>query len=357
MGLVKNRAAVSAALAALTAAALFGASAPLSKLLLENIEPVPMAALLYLGSGIGTILFRLPLGWGKDRQPQETALSRSDLPWLLGAVLSGGVAAPILLMIGLEHTPGATASLLLNFETAATSLIAFFAFREAVGRKVWAAIGLVTAASILLSWDPAGGWGFSAGSLAVLGACALWGLDNNFTRHISAKDPRTIVTIKGLVAGSFSAMLALLAGQRLPVGIDLLLALLLGAMSYGLSITLFILALRGLGAARTSALFGSAPFAGMLLSLILLGERPEPIFLPALALMVAGAWLLLSEDHGHWHLHESILHDHRHAHDAHHEHQGSSAGEHAHAHTHAPTQHDHDHNPDLHHRHEHSDES
>lgn len=351
----------SSALAALTAAALFGASAPFSKLLLENIQPVPLAALLYLGSGIGTLLLRL-LWRGKDSQTQETSLSRADLPWLLGAVLAGGVAAPILLMLGLQHTPGAAASLLLNFETVATSLIAFFAFREAIGRKIWAAIGLVTAASILLSWDPSGGWGFSMGSLAILSACVLWGVDNNFTRNISAKDPGAIVIIKGIAAGGFSAVLALLTGQTFPGGVTLLLALLLGALSYGLSITLFILALRGLGAARTSALFGSAPFAGMLLSLILLGERPALIFLPALVLMAAGAWLLLSEDHEHWHLHESILHDHRHAHhDTHHTHEHgpdkvlNPNEEHAHSHAHAPTRHAHTHNPDVHHRHEHSD--
>lgn len=351
----------SSAFAALAAAALFGASAPLSKILLGSIDPIPMAALLYLGSGIGAILFRFLLRVGGE-PPQETGLTKADTPWLAGAILAGGVAAPIFLMRGLQHTPGATASLLLNFETVATTLIALVAFREAIGKRTAWVVALVTLAAILLSWNTTGGWGFSTGALAIVAACAFWGIDNNVTRQISAKDPLTIVLYKGLGAGLFSTLLALFLHQSFPGFKDILFAMLLGAASYGLSITLFILAMRGMGAARTSALFGSAPFAGALISFILLREQPGLLFYPAVLLMAVGTWLLVSEHHEHQHLHEAFTHDHRHAHDeAHHIHDHSgtedAAGiEHAHPHNHEQHAHTHPHLPDIHHRHEHEDE-
>ena len=352
-------------LTALAAAALFGISAPLSKILLSpsalgEVAPVPMASLLYLGSGL-TALVLLSLQ-RRDATASEARLQRGDVPWLVGALLAGGVAAPIVLMFSLRVTPGATASLLLNFEGVATTVIAALAFREAVGRRVWGAMGLVTIAGIVLSWETGGGLGVSLGALGILGACVLWGVDNNLTRNISAKNPLTIVAGKGLGAGAFSLLLALLVGQPLPGLGAALGALLLGGVSYGVGITLYILALRDLGAARTSAIYSSAPFIGALVAFPLLGEAVEARFVVALVLMLAGTALLVTERHSHDHHHGFLTHEHRHRHDdAHHDHDHGDdgippSGRHAHPHDHLPQRHEHPHTPDLHHRHAHADE-
>jgi drug/metabolite transporter (DMT)-like permease len=345
---------------ALLAAALFGASAPLAKLLLGQVEPIPLAALLYLGSGCGALLFGLLRRVG-NTGTGEAHLGRKDGPWLAGAVLAGGVAAPIALLFGLRTTPAATAALLLNFEGVATALIAVVAFREASGRRIWAAIVAITVASALLSWSPGSAWGVSLGALGILGACVLWGVDNNLTRSISAKDPLTIVTIKGFGAGLFSLALAFALGQPWPAPGVIAGALALGSISYGLSIVLFILALRGMGAARTGALFGIAPFIGTLLALVLFREPLNWLFLAALPLMIGGAVLLLGENHAHAHAHAPLEHEHRHSHDdLHHEH---ALGEcppgacHSHPHRHDAYAHSHAHKPDLHHHHDHDRES
>jgi drug/metabolite transporter (DMT)-like permease len=339
-------------LQALLAATLFGASAPLAKLLLGEIEPIALAALLYWGSGGGILLFKL----AQRNAVQEAQISRADWPWLLGAVGAGGIAAPIVLLISLKQTDAATASLLLNFEAVATTLIAALFFREAIGGWAWVAIGAMTLASILLSWQGVGG--VSWGALGILAACALWGLDNNFTRNISAKDPLTIVIVKGLGAGSFSFCLSLLLGQAMPAFSNLVAAMILGSLSYGFSIVLFIHAMRQLGAARTSALFGTAPLVGVGLSFLLFQELPTITFLLALPLMLFGAYLLLYEDHGHHHRHQFEEHEHRHSHDdAHHNHPHPNGliptEPHAHFHEHLPTEHEHPHTPDIHHRHVH----
>ena len=246
-------------LQALLAAVLFGASAPLSKLLLGAVEPIPLACFLYLGSGVGALAFLLIQNWWNRGHSVEACLTRRELPWLLGAIFAGGVAAPVLLLIGLQKTPASTASLLLNFEAVGTTLIAFLFFREAVDRRILWAVGLITLASILLSWNGSS-WGFSFGALGILAACLLWGLDNNFTRQISAKDPLVIVALKGFGAGSFSLLLCWLFGKPLPgLGI-ILLAMLLGAVSYGLSIRLFILALRALGVRPHQRVVRHRPF-------------------------------------------------------------------------------------------------
>jgi len=347
-------------LQALLAAILFGASAPLAKLLLGQIDPVLLAALLYLGSGLGVLLFKVLLHQRPTEGNAEARIQRADLPWLAGAVVAGGLLAPILLLFSLRVTAAATASLLLNFEGVATAVIAVVVFKEAIGRRALWAILLVTAASMLLSWDTSGDWGLSLGALGILGACVLWGVDNNLTRYISAKDPLTIVLVKGFGAGSVSLILALLLGNALPGPGVLLGALVLGSLSYGLSIVLFIRAMRGLGAARTSALFGTAPLAGVVLSLLLFREAPTTLFIVALPLMVAAALLLLSEQHSHHHTHEPLTHDHRHRHDdGHHEHDHPGMTDrglmHSHPHTHEPKTHDHPHLPDIHHRHLHAD--
>jgi drug/metabolite transporter (DMT)-like permease len=346
------------ALQAILAAVLFGASAPLSKLLLGEVQPVPLAAFLYLGSGMGAFLMLLFQGVRNKGRRVEARLSRGDIPWLGGALLAGGIGAPIILLLGLERTPASTASLLLNFEGVATTLIAITFFKESIDRRIAWAIGLVTLASIVLTWT-GGNWGFSLGALGIIGACFLWGLDNNFTRHISAKNPLVIVGIKGLGAGTFSLVLCMLIRQQLPTAAIAILAMLLGSISYGISIQLFIVALRSLGAARTSTLFGIAPFVGVILSLVLLREKPQILFWAALPVMAAGAWLMLTEKHAHYHIHEALVHDHRHSHpDQHHMHDPQEGpvlvnGSHSHEHKHERFEHEHDHAPDLHHRHEH----
>lgn len=345
-------------LQALAAAALFGVSAPLAKLLLGQVDPIFLASFLYLGSGLGVLVFRIFNGRRASGDRQEARLTRPDYGWLFGAVIAGGVLAPILLLISLQATPAATASLLLNAEGVATALIAALVFKEALSRRALAAIGLVTAGSILLSVGAEGDWGLSLGAVGILGACLLWGIDNNLTRNISAKDPLSIVLVKGLGAGSVSFITAVIRGSDLPTPPSIAGALLLGSLSYGLSIVLFIRALRGLGAARTSAVFGMAPLAGVALSFVLFRDTLTLGFAVALALMTAAMLLLLGERHVHPHGHPAITHDHRHRHDdGHHLHDHPGMIDrsltHAHAHTHEPLEHTHPHLPDIHHRHAH----
>ncbi|HEX9115227.1 MAG TPA: DMT family transporter, partial [Anaerolineae bacterium] len=269
---------------ALLAALLFGASAPLARVLLRDADPIPLAAFLYLGCGLGALLF---LGYRRTASSADTEarLARTDWPWLAGAIMAGGVAAPILLMFSLRATPASTASLLLNFEGVMTALIAGLVFREAIGGRVWTGVGLVTLGGILLSLITTGDWGLSLGALGVIGACALWGADNNFTRNISAKNPLAIVYVKGLCAGGFSLLLAVILGNRMPPPGTVLAAMLIGSVSYGLSIVLFIMALRDLGATRTSALYATAPFLGVVLAVAVFGERPNLAFLMSMPLM------------------------------------------------------------------------
>lgn len=343
-------------LQAIFAAILFGASAPISKLLLGDIEPIPMAAFLYLGSGLGLLIFRMVQRLNRNYIRTEAKITKNDTKWLIGAIMAGGVIAPIILMFSLRNTPASTASLLLNFEGVATTIIAALAFKEAVGRRIWLAVAAIAAASILLSWNFNGEWGFSIGASGVVLACILWGIDNNFTRNISAKDPLIIVTIKGIGAGTFSLLLAFITQSSFPSIKTALGAMLLGCFSYGVSIVLFILAMRSLGASRTSAFFGTAPFVGAVLSFLLFHELPNILFYISLPIMIIGAILILGEEHGHIHLHISLEHEHRHSHDDGHHAHGHDAGEnaeHSHPHEHEHIEHTHSHTPDLHHRHKH----
>lgn len=345
---------------AILASVLFGASAPLSKMLLGQIDPVPLASFLYLGSGLGLIMFQLFTLIRKKQGINEASLKKNDAPWLAGAIIAGSIVAPILLMVSLKITPASTASLLLNFEGVSTTFIALLFFKENIGRQVWGAIICITSASILLSWDFSSQWGASIGSLGIICACICWGIDNNFTRNISAKNPFTIVTVKGLVAGLFSLILALIINSSIPNLKVIILAMLLGFICYGLSIVLFVFALRELGSARTSSLFGTAPFVGAILSFIILGDNPNIMFYASLPLMIMGAVLLLKENHTHLHTHQYIQHEHKHNHiDEHHFHIHASEqvipqnGYHSHIHVHESTEHSHPHSPDIHHRHEH----
>ena len=335
---------------ALLAALFFGASAPISKLLLGDVPPILMAALLYLGSGIGISLIKLYQRLTSHQK--EAGIKSPDIKWLMGAIISGGILAPIILMISLKNTPASTASLLLNFEGVGTTLIALFFFRESISRRALAAIAAITLASIFLSTNFQGGFSFSLGALGILLACFLWGVDNNLTRNIAAKNPLTIVAWKGLVAGSCSLILGLLLGQQLPALGTILSILLLGFISYGLSTMLFIYSMRGLGAARTSALYGTAPLAGVLLSILIFKDPITLLFGVAAILMVAGALLLANEEHAHFHIHMPVVHEHIHQHDDDFHAHSADKETHSHEHEHPQTEHEHGHMPDIHHRHE-----
>ena len=278
---------------AVLAAALYALNSPLSKLLLKNVSSSMMAGLLYLGAGIGLVIVRLvQKGTGIARR--EKALARADLPYTVAMVVLD-IAAPLSLMAGLTMTTAANASLLNNFEIVATSLIALVIFKENISGRLWAAISLVTLASIILSVEDAGSFRFSFGSLFVLLACVCWGFENNCTRKISDKDPLEIVVIKGFGSGIGSLVIAFAIGDRLPQLRYILCALLLGFVAYGLSIFFYIYAQRTLGAAKTSAYYAVAPFIGVLLSLLILQEAPRPSFWIALIIMAAGAYLASTE--------------------------------------------------------------
>ncbi len=341
---------------ALTSAILFGASTPFAKLLLgDGVNPWLLAGLLYLGAGIG--LAGVQLLWRLAAVPQsEAPLRRADLPWLGLVVLSGGVAGPVLLMLGLQSMKASSASLLLNLEGLATMAIAWTIFRENVDRRILIGALSILAGAAILSWQggPSGiGWG----ALLIAGACLAWGIDNNLTRKLSGADPVQITTVKGLVAGSVNLALALAAGAHLPAPGALCGAAILGFFAYGVSLVLFVRALRELGSARTGAYFSTAPFVGALLAVVVLSEPMNLKLAVAAILMSIGLYLHLVERHEHEHRHEAFEHEHRHVHEAHHQHAhmpDDPKGEpHSHRHRHLPLAHSHPHFPDLHHRHEH----
>lgn len=341
---------------ALVAAVLFGASTPLAKLLVADLPPVLLAGLLYAGSGMG-----LGLWWVLRRRGAESSgeapLVRRDLPWLGGAVLFGGVLAPVLLMIGLVNTAASTASLLLNLEGVLTAAIAWMVFRENVDRRVFLGMVAIIAGGVVLSWAQVPQAGVPWGALAISAACACWAIDNNLTRAVSGGDPVQIAAIKGAVAGAINLAIAFSMGAAVPAGWQIAAAGAIGLAGYGVSLVLFILALRHLGTARTGAYFSTAPFVGASLSLLLLHESPGPGFWVAGGLMAIGVWLHVSERHAHEHAHEAMAHAHRHRHDEHHQHahdfDWDGSEPHSHPHEHAPMVHSHAHYPDLHHRHRH----
>lgn len=346
--------------AALAAAILFGIGTPLAKALLAGADPWLLAGLLYLGSGLGLA------AWRRLRPPlRRSPLARADRPWLAGAVVSGGVVGPLLLMWGLARMPASGAALLLNAEAVFTAVIAWVAFRENVDRRVFAGMLAIVAGAIVLtvlSGPARADLGSLLPALAVLGACLAWGIDNNLTRRVALADATSIAAIKGLAAGVTNLALALSFGAAWPSAWRVGGALGVGFLAYGVSLVLFVVALRHLGAARTGAYFGVAPFFGATVAVVALGE---PVTLPLLAagmLMAVGVWLHLSERHDHVHEHEAIEHEHAHRHDAHHRHRhdpgenhdhGAEAP-HTHRHRHAPLRHGHPHYPDAHHRHDHA---
>jgi drug/metabolite transporter (DMT)-like permease len=349
-------------LAALAAAALFGISAPLSKQLLGGMDPVLLAGLLYCGSGLGLAAFRiLRKAAHTDHAP---ALRRADVPWLAAAVASGGIAAPVLLLWGLNRVPASQASLLLNLEAVFTVLLAGAFFHEHVSGRVRVSVAVMLVAGTLLVWTPGESLAPSPAVLAIVGACLAWGLDNNFTRNIALADPVSVAMVKGLAAGAVNLALAAALGASMPPLVPVLAALVLGASSYGASLVLYIVAQRHLGSARTGAHFATAPFIGVAFALLALGESVAPTFWAALALMVLATGILVTERHLHRHRHERLAHEHAHLHDEHHRHAhepgqedgqegGRNSGPHSHWHVHDPVVHTHLHLPDLHHRHRH----
>ena len=341
---------------ALLAAGLFGASTPFAKLLVGQVSPLLLAGLLYAGSGLGLSVWALIRG--RSSEQHDAALTRRDAPWLAGAVVFGGVIAPALLMWGLTTTAAADASLLLNLESVLTAVLAWVVFRENVDRRIFLGMVVIVAGGVLLSWDPRAGGGLSWGALGIAGACLAWAIDNNLTRQVSGGDPVQIAAIKGLVSGAINTSLALVMGATLPGVGAIAGALGVGFLGYGVSLVLFVLALRHLGTARTGAYFSTAPFVGASLSLLMLGESATLFFWLAGALMAIGVWLHVTERHEHEHTHEVMEHEHRHSHDEHHQHAHdfSWGGEEPHTHQHRqePMTHSHTHYPDLHHRHTHS---
>ncbi len=347
-------------LAALASAGLFGAGTPLAKALLEQVSPWMLAGLLYLGSGVGLGIYRLLRGMATPR------LNPGERYWMLAALLCGGGIAPVLLMYGLSGMAASYAALLLNSEAVLTTLLAWAVFKENLGPRIACGMVAIVAGALLLSWPVQGA---NTGALsaplwpavAVVLACLFWALDNNFTRKVSLNDASWVACIKGLVAGTTNLLLAWVLGSGLPPISGLAAAMGLGFLAYGVSLALFVVALRHLGASRAGAYFSTAPFVGALISVLLFAEPASWQLLVAASLMALGIWLHLTEHHAHTHLHEALEHEHAHSHatdpaaDAHHTHVHAPGvvGPHSHAHRHEPMTHSHPHFPDAHHRHEH----
>ncbi|KUO74307.1 MAG: hypothetical protein APF77_21125 [Clostridia bacterium BRH_c25] len=339
---------------AILAAALFGMSAPFSKLLLTKISPLLLSALLYLGAGAGMLVID-SLRRVSQAERVEARLTKKELPFVMLMIILD-VAAPISLMVGLTMTSSANASLLNNFEIVATSVIALAIFREAIGKNLWTAIILITVSSIILTIRDIGSFSFSIGSVFVLLACTFWGLENNCTRKLSLKDPVQIVIIKGFGSGMCALGIAVLAKEVSADTVYILLALVLGLFAYGMSILLYVTAQRHLGAARTSTYYAVAPFIGVGISYIVFYEPVTIQFVIASAVMLMGTYFAVVEKHEHQHYHKSLEHEHRHKHsDGHHNHthQGQVDSDHSHLHIHDEIVHIHEHKPDIHHNHQH----
>ena len=341
---------------ALAAALLFGASTPLAKLLVGNLAPLLLAGLLYLGSGLGLGLVLLLRRARRPEAVESMHIPARELPWLFAAIAFGGVVGPALLMFGLTQTDGATASLLLNVEGVLTAVIAWVVFKENTDRQIILGMVTIVAGGLVLSWQPGGGQ-LSSGTLLIVGACLAWAIDNNLTRKVSTNDAMLVACLKGLMAGACNTALALGSGAAIPELPVALGSLLVGFLGYGLSLTLFVVALRTLGTARTGAYFSVAPLFGVVISLAIWPELPSMLFWVAAALMAVGVWLHIKERHEHAHTHELLTHTHRHAHDAHHQHVHDFPWDgrepHVHPHRHAALIHKHPHYPDIHHRHGH----
>ena len=339
---------------ALLAAILFGISTPLAKGLLASVSPQILAGLFYVGSGVGLSSLRVLLGRGTVR---EAPLARADTPWLAGALVFGGILAPVLLLFGLQLTFASNASLLLNLESVFTMLLAWLVFHENLGRRFVLGIGGIFVGGVFISWQGYLASGDIVGPLAVVGACLCWAIDNNLTQKVSAGDPMQVAAVKGLVGGVVNLVLGIWLGSFRPAGALMAAALVVGFFGYGLSLVLFVLALRALGTARTGAYFSTAPFIGALAGLIIWRDPITRLFLAGSLAMVVGVWLCITERHEHAHVHEVTYHSHSHSHDEHHQHQHrpeeGSREPHSHPHEHVRLIHRHVHYPEIHHRHQH----
>jgi drug/metabolite transporter (DMT)-like permease len=341
--------------AALGAALLFGLSTPLAKTLAGEVPPLMLAGLLYLGSGLGLAVVLIVRALVQSRASLVVPRG-SGWFWLLAATFFGGIVGPFLLMYGLRITDAASASLILNLESVFTALLAWFAFKENFDRRIALGMALIVAGGAVLSLGSALRAGGVAGPLAIAGACLAWAIDNNLTRKVSVSDAMVIACVKGLIAGAAGVALALEFGAQVPAVSISLRAAFIGFVGYGLSLTLFVVALRNLGTARTGAYFSLAPFIGASLA-VALGAPVSATLLIAGLFMGAGVWLHLTETHAHRHRHSPMQHEHSHVHDAHHQHQHGpdwhGQEPHSHPHVHEPIEHSHAHYPDVHHRHEH----
>lgn len=340
---------------AILAAALYAINIPISKLLLNHVGPTMMASFLYLGAGIGIFIYS---GFEKifNQNIKREKLTKKELPYTIAMILLD-IAAPILLMFGIKLTHSANVSLINNFEIVATSIIALVIFKEIISKKLWTAIALVTVASVILSFQGQGAFSFNYGSLFVLGAGFCWGFENNCTRMISNKSSLEIVIIKGTFSGIGSLLVALLIGENFPSLIWILAVLILGFVSYGLSINFYIMAQKDLGAAKTSAYYSIAPFLGVAFGILLLGERPKIQFYIALIIMLVSTWFMVKDTiqlqhehtHEHTHTHEHShgnkvhIHEHTHIHSHSHIHNGDSEN-HSHKHQEEIYEHIHAHN-------------
>jgi drug/metabolite transporter (DMT)-like permease len=337
-------------LAAVGAAVLFGCGAPAAKGLLESMEPTLLAGLLYLGAGIALGTTRLLRGGSR------VEWSRRDLAWLAGAIALGGIIAPLLLLWGLSRSTAASASLVLVLEAPLTALFARLIFREHVGPRATQALIATVAGAAVIAW-PSGDVVGTTGLVAVAAACACWALDNTFTREVAHTDPVVVVALKGSIGGSINLAAALALGSAWPAAGAVLGAMLVGAVTYGASLVLYLVSLRGLGATRATIYFATAPFVGAVAGIAFLAEPPTIRLAAAAAMMAVGVWRLTGETHGHRHRHDPLEHSHPHTHDDdHHRHlhaDGDESALHAHRHRHEPIEHEHPHVPDIHHRHGH----
>lgn len=355
--LADRRSRIPAMIPGLLAACLFGATAPLCKVLLNGVSPLALASLLYLGSGLGLTVWLIARRAARPARRHSLQLSGKASLTLAGAVLFGGALAPVLFLIGLSRTPASSASLLLNLELVFTACLAWTLFREGFEGRVAAGLASVLAGCVVLAWPSGGFEGMGLGSLAVAGACMCWGLDNNLTQRLADRDALQIAAIKGIVGGSVNAALSVELSQAFPQGVPVLEALCIGFLGYGLSLVLFVVSLGLVGTARTGGVFAAAPFVGVGISVAFLREEPSGAFLVAALLVLGGLLVSLSGGHAHRHSHEGMVHVHLHRHDDHHQHDhaGHEADEepHSHEHAHEATEHAHPHFPDTHHRHAH----
>jgi drug/metabolite transporter (DMT)-like permease len=342
---------------AILSAALFGVSTPAAKFLLGSIDPTVLAGLLYCGTGFGMAFVRAFAGSTFGSGMTRPSLGRTDWLWLAGAILAGGIAGPVLLLLGLARTDAASASLLLTLESVVTALIAWFFFGENFDRRIVFGMLCLVAGAAVLSWTGRPSLDELTGPLAIIGACAAWGIDNNLTRKVSLSDPLQIVQWKGIVAGPVMLAMGLWSGAAFPAAANAALAAVVGFVCYGISLALFIVALRDLGTARTAAYFSTAPFFGVVAAVIGLGQPVTPQLVAAGLLMGIGIGVHITERHRHRHTHDEAVHAHAHMHDEHHHHlheAGDPPGEpHTHRHRHEPLDHAHVHVPDAHHRHRH----